>query len=231
MNGERVFYFVFLTLALNMVVTLFAGGKAERRDSMISASRTESSNKGVPKGKNIDYAVLGGGCFWCMEAVFERIDGVISVTSGYAGGITVDPGYEEVSSGKTGHAEVIKIIYDRDKITYPELLDVFWHSHDPTTPNRQGADLGSQYRSIILYHDSEQKREAEESLLRMSHSGRFNSPIVTEIKPLKAFYPAEEYHQNYYDKHPFAGYCRLVIEPKLEKLGLENKKSLEFEER
>jgi len=125
---------------------------------------------------------------------------------------------------------VVKIIFDRDKITYPELLDVLWHSHDPTTPNRQGADLGNQYRLIIFYHDREQKGAAKKSLALMSRSGRFSSPIVTEIKSLKEFYPAEEYHQNYYDKHPFAGYCRLVIAPKLEKFGLEGKNHWNSEE-
>jgi peptide-methionine (S)-S-oxide reductase len=163
-------------------------------------------------------ATLGGGCFWCLEAVYTRTDGVTSVTSGYAGGSTENPTYEQVCSGATGHAEVVQIEYDPEVISYRKILDLFWRSHDPTTLNRQGADVGTQYRSIILYHDEEQKKEAEQSLKAAQTD--YNSPIVTHIEPLQHFYPAEEYHQDYYAKNPTRGYCVMVIRPKLKKLGI-----------
>ncbi len=163
-----------------------------------------------------EIATLGGGCFWCMEAVFERLPGVISVTSGFAGGTTENPTYQEVCTGNTGHAEVTQIEFDPAKISYAKLLEVFWQAHDPTTLNRQGADEGTQYRSIILYHDEKQKLIAEKSKLEAQKN--FNNPIVTEIVPLKKFYQAEDYHQEYYDDNSNAGYCRVVIAPKLEKL-------------
>jgi peptide-methionine (S)-S-oxide reductase len=170
-------------------------------------------------GNKTELATMGGGCFWCIEAVYKKIEGVLSVTSGYAGGEKADPSYEDVSTGRTGHAEVVQIRYDPDKISYDELLELFWKAHDPTTLNRQGADVGTQYRSIILYHDSMQKEAAESSMKKVS--SHFENPIVTEIKPLEKFYPAEDYHWNYYDKNPNVGYCRIVIRPKLKKLGLE----------
>ncbi len=165
-------------------------------------------------------ATLGGGCFWCIEAIFERIDGVISVVPGYAGGTTEGPTYEDVCSGTTGHAEVARIVYDPDKLSYSDILNVFWKAHDPTTLNRQGADIGTQYRSIILYHNEAQRKTAEESKQNLEKSGYFDKPVVTEIVPLDTFYPAEEYHQNYFAKHPYAGYCTFVIRPKLKKLEL-----------
>lgn len=164
-------------------------------------------------------ADFGGGCFWCMEAVFERLPGVISVTSGYAGGRTENPTYQEVCSGSTGHAEVTQIEFNPDRISYIQLLDVFWQAHDPTTLNRQGADEGTQYRSIILYRDGKQKAEAEKSKIEAQKN--FRSPIVTEIMPLKKFYPAENYHQQYYDENSNAPYCQIVIAPKLYKLEKE----------
>jgi peptide-methionine (S)-S-oxide reductase len=163
-----------------------------------------------------EIADFGGGCFWCMEAVFERLPGVISVTSGFAGGHTSDPTYEEVCTETTGHAEVTEIVFDPSKISYNQLLDVFWQAHDPTTLNRQGADVGTSYRSIILYRDKKQQLEAEKSMTAAQH--HFKNPIVTEIVPLKKFYPAEDYHQKYYDHNSNAPYCRAVIAPKLEKL-------------
>ena len=171
------------------------------------------------KTNEIEIADLGGGCFWCMEAVFERLPGVISVTSGFAGGTTPDPTYEEVCTETTGHAEVTEIKFDPAKISYSQLLDVFWQAHDPTTLNRQGADVGTSYRSIILYRDENQKRLAEES--RAQAQKNFKHPIVTQIVPLKKFYPAENYHQEYYDKNVSAPYCQLVIAPKLHKLEKE----------
>jgi len=162
--------------------------------------------------------VLGGGCFWCVEAVYERIEGVVDAVSGYAGGTTKNPTYEQVSTGRTGHAEVVQITYDPSRISLEKILDMFWKAHDPTTPNRQGADVGTQYRSIILYKDQTQRTAAEES--KKKAQAGLKAPIVTEIVPLTEFYPAEEYHQDYFRKNPYAGYCTFVIRPKLEKLGL-----------
>ncbi len=164
-------------------------------------------------------AVFGGGCFWCVEAVYERIDGVVSVISGYAGGKTENPGYYDVTSGKTGHAEVVKIIYDAKQVSYEELLELFWKAHNPTTLNRQGADVGTQYRSIILYTTDKEREIAEASI--QEQATKFVDPIVTELEKLDVFYDAEEYHQDYYEKNPNAAYCALVIAPKLRKLNLE----------
>jgi peptide-methionine (S)-S-oxide reductase len=165
-------------------------------------------------------ATLGGGCFWCLEAVYDQIDGVISVVSGYAGGTRPDPTYEQVCSGRTDHAEVVQVSFDPQKIRYEDLLEIFWKAHDPTTLNRQGADVGTQYRSIILYHDEAQREAAQKSKSELETSGRLKGPVVTEITPLEAFYPAEVYHQGYYASNLNAGYCRIVIAPKLKKLGL-----------
>jgi len=161
-------------------------------------------------------ATLGGGCFWCMDAVYERLPGVISVTSGFAGGHTSNPTYQQVCTGDTGHAEVTQIEFDPAKISYEKLLDVFWQAHDPTTLNRQGADEGTQYRSIILYHSEAQKLAAEKS--KAGAQKDFKHPIVTEIVPFTKFYKAEDYHQEYYDNNSSAPYCQIVIDPKLRKL-------------
>jgi peptide-methionine (S)-S-oxide reductase len=161
-------------------------------------------------------ATFGGGCFWCVEAAFETFRGVKSVVSGYAGGQAPDPNYEQVCSGKTGHAEVVQVEFDPTQISYEQLLEIFWEAHDPTTLHRQGADVGTQYRSIILWHDEPQKRAADKS--KASAQKKFTGPIVTEIAPLTKFYPAEEYHQDYFQKHPNAPYCAVVISPKLKKL-------------
>jgi peptide-methionine (S)-S-oxide reductase len=163
-----------------------------------------------------EIADFGGGCFWCMEAVFERLPGVKSVTSGYAGGHTDNPTYKQVCTETTGHAEITQIEFDPEKISYEKLLGVFWQAHDPTTLNRQGADEGTQYRSIILYRDEKQKHAAEKSKLQAQKD--FKHPIVTEIVPLKKFYAAEDYHQGYYDDNSNAPYCQVVIAPKLHKL-------------
>ena len=164
-------------------------------------------------------ATFGGGCFWCMEAVFERLPGVKSVTSGFAGGHTANPTYEQVCTGDTSHAEVTQIEFDPAKISYEKLLDVFWQAHDPTTLNRQGVDEGTQYRSIILYHGEAQKLAAEKS--KAGAQKNFKHPIVTEIAPFTKFYPAENYHQGFYDNNTNYGYCQVVIAPKLEKLEQE----------
>jgi peptide-methionine (S)-S-oxide reductase len=173
----------------------------------------------MKEGKS-ERATFGGGCFWCLEAVYNQIEGVKSVTSGYAGGTKPNPTYEQVCAGRTGHAEVVQIEFDPDRIGYEELLEIFWKAHDPTTLNRQGADAGTQYRSIILYNNEAQREAAEKSKRELEASGRLKNPVVTEIKPLEAFYAAEEYHQGYYANNPNAGYCRVVIGPKLKKLGL-----------
>ena len=169
-----------------------------------------------------EVAVLGGGCFWCVEAVFQRLPGVISLTSGYAGGHTANPTYPQVCQGDTGHAEVIRIEFNPAKISYAKLLDYFWDAHDPTTLNRQGADEGTQYRSIILYTSEKQKLLAEKS--KLAAQEKFHSPIVTEIVPLTKFYPAETYHQDYYNNNSNQPYCRIVIRPKIEKIEKELKK-------
>jgi len=169
-------------------------------------------------GNEIEKATLGAGCFWCVEAVFERLPGVHAVEAGYAGGTDPNPTYEKVCSGRTGHAEVAQITFDPKKTSYEKLLEVYWQAHDPTTLNRQGADVGTQYRSVIFYHDEEQKRTAERS--RSEAQKLFQNPIVTEIKPLAKFYKAENYHQDYYKNNPAAPYCNFVIKPKLVKLGL-----------
>lgn len=164
-----------------------------------------------------DTATFGEGCFWCTEAVFERLEGVREVVSGYAGGTAKNPSYEEVCTGRTGHAEVCRIIFDPKVISYGELLDVFWHTHDPTTLNRQGNDVGTQYRSVIFYHNDEQKAAAEASLEKEKKSGDFKNPIVTKISPLTNFYEAEDYHQEYFANHPDRAYCSYVIAPKVKK--------------
>ena len=170
-------------------------------------------------------AVFGGGCFWCTEAIFEELNGVISVKSGYAGGSPptgespqTAPTYEEVCSGKTGHAEVIKIEYDPEKISYEELLTVFFYTHDPTTLNKQGADVGEQYRSAIFYTDERQKEEATTFVKQLITEKAYEKPVVTEVKPLENFFEAEDYHQNFYKNNQGKPYCQLVIAPKLEKL-------------
>ncbi len=163
-------------------------------------------------------ATFGGGCFWCIEAAFEEIDGVESVTSGYAGGHVEDPSYRAVCSGSTGHAEVVQLEYDPDRIGYDELLEVFFTIHDPTQLNRQGPDVGSQYRSIVLHHDDRQRRLAERYVEALAEEGGYDEPIVTEIEPLERFWRAEEHHQNYFEKNPLDAYCRMHARPKVEKV-------------
>jgi methionine-S-sulfoxide reductase len=160
-------------------------------------------------------ATVGGGCFWCTDAEYKMLPGVLSVESGFAGGHTEFPTYEDVCTGTTGHAEVIQITYDPSKVSYRKIIDTFWDAHDPTTLNRQGADSGTQYRSIILYRNDEEKKIAEESM--KAAQARYSSPIVTQIVPLKKFYKAEDYHQDYYQNNPEQGYCQVVIRPKVEK--------------
>jgi len=170
-------------------------------------------------------ALLGGGCFWCIEAVFRRVKGVRSAVSGYAGGSVPDPDYRAVCSGTTGHAEVVEVTFDPEVISFDELLEIFWVIHDPTTLNRQGADIGTQYRSVIYYQDAAQKAAAEVSIAKAQTD--FSAPIVTELSPAPTFYPAETYHQNYYDLNPQQGYCQAVIAPKVQKFMTKFQKKLD----
>lgn len=163
-------------------------------------------------------ATFGNGCFWCTEAVFQRIEGVHSVVSGYIGGHIKHPAYREVCTGRTGHAEALEIKFDPAVVSYEELLEIFWKTHDPTTLNRQGNDVGTQYRSAVFYHDQTQKDLAEHYKAKLDAAGIFSNPIVTEITEASVFYPAEEDHQNYYNDHPEQGYCRIIIQPKVDKL-------------
>ena len=188
----------------------------------VNFTASAQTNKIMNTNKT-ETATFGGGCFWCMEAVYVRLPGVISVSSGYAGGKTENPTYRDVCSGMTGYAEVTQIVFDPAKVSYEKLLAVFWQAHDPTTLNRQGADEGTQYRSVIFSHDEKQTLQAEKA--KLAAQADFRSPIVTEITPLKKFYPAEDYHQSYYEGNSNAPYCQAVITPKLEKL--EHKKVIE----
>jgi peptide-methionine (S)-S-oxide reductase len=170
-----------------------------------------------PSNPELNIATLAGGCFWCLEAVFDDLKGVTSVESGYAGGTVPNPSYELVCTGRTGHAESVRITYDPKLITFKELLEVFFAIHDPTTLNQQGADVGTQYRSVIFYHTPEQKATAEQVMAELTAGHLWNKPIVTEVTPLTAFYQAEDYHQEYFQRNPNQGYCRVVIAPKVSK--------------
>ncbi|HEY6838361.1 MAG TPA: peptide-methionine (S)-S-oxide reductase MsrA [Geobacteraceae bacterium] len=172
-------------------------------------------------GERRETATLAGGCFWCTEAVFARLKGVVKVVPGYTGGSVPNPTYREVCDGETGHAEAVEITFDPDVISFAEILDVFWHIHNPTTLNRQGADVGEQYRSAIFYHDEDQRAVASASKRQAEEARLWPDPIVTEIVPSGAFYPAEGYHQDYYRRNRLQGYCMIVIDPKLEKLRKE----------
>ena len=189
-----------------MVAGLSLAARAESGDTMTS-NTTET-------------AIFGGGCFWCVEAVFEQVPGVTKVVSGYTGGRTRNPSYEDICRGDTGHAEAIQITFDPSIITYAKLLDVFWDAHDPTQLNRQGNDVGEQYRSVIYYHGKEQRDAAKASRDALAASGKYKKPIVTLLQPAETFYPAEDYHQGYYQSNKEQPYCQYVIRPKLEKLGL-----------
>jgi peptide-methionine (S)-S-oxide reductase len=177
---------------------------------------------------SLEVATLAGGCFWCLEAVFREVDGVENVVSGYTGGVTVSPTYEQVYSGKTGHAEAVQVSFDLSKISYREILEIFFSIHDPTTLNRQGADVGTQYRSAIFYHSEQQKAIAEELIVELNKAHLWNKPIVTQIVPLHTFYPAENYHQGYFSQHPEQGYCQTVISPKVNKFRQQWSKHLKY---
>lgn len=181
------------------------------------SSELTSSLTTSETSRKTDTATLGTGCFWCTEAIFQQLDGVLKVTSGYSGGDFSNPSYKDVSTGTTGHAECIQVVYDPEKITFDALLEVFWQTHDPTTLNRQGNDEGPQYRSVVFYHNKEQKEKAEKYKAELDKSGAFDKPIVTEIAPFDKFYVAENYHQDYYNNNGSQPYCYYVIRPKLEK--------------
>ena len=176
----------------------------------------------IPESK----ATFGAGCFWCVEAVFQRVAGVTSVMSGYAGGSRPNPTYESICTGTTGHAEVCQITYNSKDVSFADLLLVFWRVHNPTTPNRQGNDVGTQYRSVVFYHDEAQRLEAEKMKAELQASGVWNAPIVTEIAPFTHFYPAEEYHRDYFNRNPNQPYCQMVVAPKLEKFVKEFREKL-----
>ncbi|QEC45296.1 peptide-methionine (S)-S-oxide reductase MsrA [Pseudobacter ginsenosidimutans] len=199
-------------------ITLWSCALKENPQKNMSNDLTGNSlTSSTTTTRDTDTATLGTGCFWCTEAVFQQLKGVLKVTSGYSGGNEVNPTYKDVSTGTTGHAEVIQVVYDPAEITFDELLEVFWQTHDPTTLNRQGNDVGPQYRSAIFYHNAEQKAKAEKYKKELGESGAFEKPIVTEISPYTAFYKAEDYHQDYYNNNGSQPYCYYVIRPKLEK--------------
>ena len=199
-------------------LTLISFGFLGCQNKTSNAQSESNDDKGVNINmQNLQTATFGSGCFWCTEAIFERLSGVVKVESGYSGGKVENPTYEEVCNGTTGHAEVTQITYDSSIISYDELLEVFWKTHDPTTLNRQGNDAGTQYRSVIFYHNQEQKVLAEKYRAELDKSGSWDNPIVTEISPFTKFYPAEDYHQDYYANNPNQGYCAFVIAPKVEK--------------
>ena len=201
-------YLSLLLLAVSLAAC--AQPKKENNLSMMN-------NETIPNGVKTDTATFGEGCFWCTEAFFQRLNGVYKVVSGYGGGYIENPTYEQVCDKTTGHVELARIIFDPSKISFDELLEVFWKTHDPTTMDRQGNDAGPQYRSIIYYNNEEQKQKALHYKEKLDKSGAWDKPIVTMIEPFKNFYPAENYHQNYYNDNQNQGYCRFVIAPKLEK--------------
>lgn len=202
--------------SLAIFLTTFTSCAQNENQNKIMSSETNIS---LPAGVKTDTATFGNGCFWCTEALFQNLDGVLKVTSGYSGGHVDNPTYKEVCEGTTGHAEAIQIVYDPSIITFDELLNAFWQSHDPTTLNRQGNDVGPQYRSVIFYHDAEQKEKSEKYKAELENSKAFDNPIVTEISPFSKFYVAENYHQDYYNNNGSQPYCYYVIKPKLEKFN------------
>ncbi len=207
------------SIAVTFFTAIFFGScaqttiKQDNQNSIITS--IETTNK--PMDTNLDTITLGAGCFWCVEAVFQNLKGIEKVTSGYSGGFVKNPSYKEVCNGTTGHAEVCQLLYNPKLITVAEILEVFWQTHNPTTLNQQGNDFGTQYRSAIFYHNAEQKKIAEFYKAELTKSNAFSAPIVTEIKAFTNFYPAEDYHQNYFNQNGDQPYCQYVIQPKVEK--------------
>jgi peptide-methionine (S)-S-oxide reductase len=219
-------YIMRMLLAGGIIIAMLLGAGCSSGISSLDSPSSENPPQSPKKEilrKSMDgksefkLATFGSGCFWCNEAIFQRLKGIEKVVSGYSGGHVDNPTYELVCTGTTGHAESIQITYDPSKVSYDELLEVFWKTHDPTTKNRQGNDVGPQYRSVIFYHDAEQKRLAEAYKTKLEAEKIWDRPIVTEIVPYTKFWPAEDYHQNYYNNNPSKGYCTLVITPKIEK--------------
>lgn len=205
-----------LLFILSAFVSLTSCANKNDNNSKISASTVPVAI--IPADiTKIDTVTFANGCFWCTEAIFQQVEGVISVESGYTGGYAKNPTYEEVSSGSTGHAECLNIVYDSSKVTYAELLEIFWQTHDPTTLNRQGNDVGTQYRSAIFYRNQQQKDVAMKYMTELDKSGAFSNPIVTGFEPFTKFYKAENYHQDYYNQNGSQPYCQYVVRPKLEK--------------
>ena len=202
-------------LALILLLTNREGSTVPDQFPVLDATETISGSAGATA--ETELATFGSGCYWCTEAVFQQLKGVRKVVSGFSGGAVPFPTYEQVCQGTTGHAEVLQITYDPKVISYPELLEAFWRSHDPTTKDRQGNDVGTQYRSVIFYHSDGQKQLAERYKQKIDAAGVFRAPLVTEIEPFTVLYPAPAYHQNYYATNPQQGYCRVVITPKIEK--------------
>ncbi|MEZ6137992.1 MAG: peptide-methionine (S)-S-oxide reductase MsrA [Pirellulaceae bacterium] len=191
---------------------------AQDKTQIVASEKTTNPSENASKKEaKTEVATFGGGCFWCVEAVFENVKGVSDVVSGYEGGRTRNPSYKQVCSGVTGHAEVCQITYDPEQVSFAELLEIFWKTHDPTTLNQQGADYGTQYRSVVFYHNDEQKEVAEKYKKKLDEAGAFDNKIVTEITRTRKFYVAEDYHQDYYRLNPGAGYCANVVRPKVEK--------------
>lgn len=207
-------------LTILFILQLQSCGGQKREPGIESISNAKGASQ------NMETATLAGGCFWCIETIFEDLKGVEKVESGYTGGRTENPTYEQVCSGVTGHAEVVQITFDPSVISYEKLLEIFFHIHNPTTLNRQGADVGDQYRSEIFYHSEAQKKTAEEVILKTGSSGLWKDPIVTAISPFTIFYSAEDYHQNYYKTNPNQGYCSMVIAPKVSKFYKDYKEYL-----
>jgi peptide-methionine (S)-S-oxide reductase len=201
---------------LAFTITILSLQSCAQKDKGAATTKKET-NKMSTQSQHMDTATFGTGCFWCTEAIFQQLNGVLQVTSGYSGGANPNPTYKEVCSGTTGHAECLQITYDTTKITYDELLEIFWQVHDPTTLNRQGADVGTQYRSVIFYHNNAQKEKAETYKTALQKSGAWDNPIVTTLEKFDVFYAAEAYHQNYYKNNPEQGYCQFVVRPKVEK--------------
>jgi peptide-methionine (S)-S-oxide reductase len=185
--------------------------------AQLLSPQEESAGGAQPSERRLDVATFGGGCFWCVEAVFEKVEGVHDVVSGYTGGRIPNPSYEQVCTGRTGHVEVCQIHFDPEVVSYAKLLEIFWKTHDPTTKNRQGNDKGPQYRSVVFYNSDQQREKAEYYKKKLDEAKIYRAPVVTDIEPLDVFYPAEEYHQDYFAKNPYQGYCQAVIVPKMQK--------------
>ncbi|MFM2359874.1 MAG: hypothetical protein RLY16_1867 [Bacteroidota bacterium] len=202
---------------LSMAITISLIACAQNRSNNKNTVKSMTTSEQAPATGSIDTATLGTGCFWCTEAIFQQLEGVVSVKSGYSGGHVDNPDYKAVCTGTTGHAECLQIVYEPSKISFDELLEVFWQTHNPTTLNRQGNDVGTQYRSVVFYHNEAQKTKAAHYIDELNKSGAWSDPVVTSLEPMVKFYPAEDYHQNYYNDNGNQGYCQFVIRPKVEK--------------